>query len=84
MCVGFILREGKRDTILELDSHKWPEKVQCQVCGCILRRSKKARRLKTRRHTQCKCVWADRFRNNPLQEPGERIIIRVCSSCGKS
>ena len=56
-----ILREGKRDTFLELDSHKLSEEVQCQVCGCILRRSNMARHLKTRRHTQCKCVWTDRF-----------------------
>ena len=61
MYMEHILREGKMDTFVELDSHKWPEKVQCQVCGCILRRSNKARHLKTRRHTQCKYVWTDRF-----------------------
>ena len=56
-----ILREGKRDTFLELDSHIWPERVQCQVRGSILRRSNTARHLKTLRHMQCKYVWTDRF-----------------------
>ena len=61
MYMELILREGKRDTFLELDCHELSEKVQCQVCGCILRRSNKAGHLKTRRHTQCKYVWTDRF-----------------------
>ena len=54
-----ILREGKRDTFLDID--RWPTLTQCQICGSILRRSNKARHLKTRRHTKCKYVWTDRF-----------------------
>ena len=56
-----ILKEAKEDLFMELDRHKWPGRVQCQICGCIVRRSNKARHLTTTKHWQCKYIWTDRF-----------------------
>ena len=54
-----ILREAPQDTFMDFD--RWPSLAQCQVCGSVIRRSNKARHLKTKRHMQCKYVWTDRF-----------------------
>jgi len=56
-----ILKEAKRDIFMELNPYQFPGKVQCQICGCIVRRSNRARHLTTTKHWQCKYIWTDRF-----------------------
>ena len=46
---------------LFLDCSRNPGLTQCQICGTILRKSNRARHVRTEKHKLSKYVWTDRF-----------------------
>jgi len=51
----------RKEANMFIERPRAPSLTQCQICGTILRKSNRARHVRTEKHRLCRYVWTDRF-----------------------